>query len=232
MKKIYVLILAAAAFVVSCSSPYYPEYVPIIALGINVDDVVCESEEGQCSVSVISNVEYDATIISGHEWLSFTDINGLTRTGSGNDVLKFKYFQNNNDKRVARVVVSAGTRRDTVKIKQKGCYPDELAIHDTSKDMFSLENGTRMEADWEGGEYSFRLRTSALSHHITAWTPDPSVITKFHIENNVVTLTVAQNNELQPRTVNFQVQYIDGWDEVQALKLSLRQKYNPALVEE
>ena len=231
MKKIYVLILAAAAFVVSCSSPYYPEYVPIIALGISADDVVCESEEGNCSVSVISNVEYDATIVSGQEWLSFADTDALTRKGNGNSVLNFKYFQNNNDKRVAHVVVSSVSRADTVKIKQKSCYVDELVIHETSKELFTLEKGTRMEVAWEGGDYSFRVRTGALSHQLKAWTPNPNVITKFHIENNVVTLTVAQNNELQPRIVNFQVSYVDGWEEEKALKLSINQLYNPDLMD-
>ena len=231
MKKIYVLILAVAAFVVSCSSPYYPEYVPIIALGISADDVVCEATEGDCTVSVISNVEYDATIISGCEWLSFADTDAYTRKGNGNSVLKFKHFQNNNDKRVARVVVSSGSRTDTVKIKQKGCYLDELAIHETSPELFTLEKGTRMEVSWEGGDYSFRVRTGALSHNLKTWTPNPNVITKFNVENNVVTLTVAQNNELQPRIVNFQVSYIDGWDEEQVLSLSIRQQYNPDLMD-
>jgi hypothetical protein len=200
-------------------------------LGISADDVVCESEEGDCTVSVTSNVEYDATIISGYEWLSFADTDAVTRRGNGNSVLKFNYFQNNNDKRVARVVVTSGSRSDTVKIKQKGCFQDGLAIHDADKELFGLENGTRMEVEWEGGDYSFRVRTGALSHNIKTWTPDPNVITKFHVENNLVTFTVAQNNELQPRIVNFQVSYIDGWDEEQVLKLSIRQKYNPDLMD-
>jgi hypothetical protein len=68
-----------------------------------------------------------------------------------------------------------------------------------------------------------------LSANLKAWTPDPSVITKFHIENDIVTLTVAQNNEMQPRVVNFQLSYLDGWDDEQVLKLSIRQKYNPEL---
>ena len=94
-----------------------------------------------------------------------------------------------------------------------------------------MEKGTRMEVAWEGGDYSFRVRTGALSHQLKAWTPNPNVITKFHIENNVVTLTVAQNNELQPRIVNFQVSYIDGWEEEKALKLSINQLYNPDLMD-
>ena len=228
MKKIYVLILAAATFVVSCSSPYYPEYVPIVSLGIYANEVVCENAEGDFAVSVVSNVDYTASIVSGQEWLSFADTDVTSRTGSGNSVLKFKYLQNNNAKRAAQVVVAAETRTDTVVIKQKGRFDEALEIHETSKHLFSEETGVpRMEVDWTGGDYSFRLRTDVLSSQLKAWTPDPSVITNFHIENNVVTLTVSQNNQLQPRIVNFQISYIDGWNEQQVLKLSIRQASDP-----
>lgn len=232
MKKIYLMILAISAFAASCSSPYYPEYVPIVSLGSSTSNLFCESEEGECSVRVISNVDYEATIISGHEWVSFADTDSATRICHRNTDLKFNYFRNNNVKRVAHVVLSADTRHDTIKIKQHGCYPEHFEIHDTSKEQFSLENGTRMVVDWDGGDVSFRLNASCADHQISTWTPDTSVISGFKVENKVVSFIVAQNNELQPRIVNFQVSYVDGWGDVQALKLSIRQEYNPDLDDE
>ena len=129
MKKIFGIVVAVSAFLASCSSPYYPEYVPVVALGANTSALVCESEEGTASLNVISNVEYTATIISGDEWLSFADTESLTRVGNGNSVLVFNHRANNHDKRVARLVLAAESRRDTIRIKQKGCFEDYLTIH-------------------------------------------------------------------------------------------------------
>ena len=171
MKKIFVAILAVAALA-SCSSPYYPEYRPIVSLGAETSNLVVENTEDICRLAIISNVEYNATIISGSEWLSFADTEGTVRIGSGNEAVEFKHLANLNEKRVARLVLSADTRRDTIKIKQKGRTEDFIEIHDSDKGLFEMENGTRMPIGWEGGEVSFRLRTSCMDHQLSAWSAD------------------------------------------------------------
>ena len=103
MKKIFGIVVAVSAFLASCSSPYYPEYVPVVSLGANTSALVCESVEGSSSLNVISNVEYTATIISGTEWLSFADAEGDVRVGNGNTVLVFNHLKNNHVKRVNNV---------------------------------------------------------------------------------------------------------------------------------
>lgn len=230
MKKIFVMILAVAALA-SCSSPYYPEYRPIVSLGASTSNVVLENTEDFCKLSIISNVEYDATIISGSEWLSFADTEGAVRRSKGNEHVEFKHLQNNNDKRVARLVLSAGERRDTIKFKQKGRFEDYIAIHDDDKEMFSMDDGTRMPVGWEGGEITFRLRTSCLDHELSAWSADPTIVNGFKFENGVCTFNVAANDELQPRIVLFRISYVDGWDDVVSLELSIRQEYNPDLAD-
>ena len=231
MKKIFVMILAVSAYLASCTSPYYPEYHPIIALGAETSNVVLESDENFCKLAIISNVEYDATIISGSEWLSFADTEGTVRVGSGNEHVEFKHLQNNNNKRVARLVLSAGARRDTINFKQKGRFEDYLAIHDDDKVLFSMENGTRMPVSWEGGEISFRLRTSCMDHELSAWTSDKTVVNGFKFENGVCTFNVAVNDELQPRIIPFRILYVDGWGDTRTLELSIRQEYNPDLAD-
>ena len=231
MKKIFVMILAVAALA-SCSSPYYPEYRPIVSLGASTSNVVLENTEDFCKLSIISNVEYDATIISGSEWLSFADTEGTVRVGNCNEAVEFKHLQNNNNKRVAYLVLSAGERRDTIRFKQKGRFEDYLTVHDDDKELFSMEKGTRMPIGWEGGEVSFRLRTSCLDHELSAWSADPTIVNGFKFENGVCTFQVAANDELQPRIVLFRILYVDGWDDVQTLQLSIRQEYNPDLADE
>ena len=231
MKKIFVIILAVAALA-SCSSPYYPEYRPVVALGAETSNLVCENTEDYCKLAIIANVEYDATIISGSEWLSFVDTKGTVRRGKGNEAVEFKHLQNNNDKRVARLVLSADNRRDTIKIKQKGRFEDYLAIHDEDKEMFSMESGTRIPVAWEGGEISFRLRTSCMDHELSGWSSDKTILNGFKFQNGVCSFFVAANDEQQPRIVTFNISYVDGWEDVKTLSLSIRQQYNPDLADD
>lgn len=232
MKKIFGIILAVSACLASCSSPYYPEYRPVVALGAETSSLVCENTEDYCRLSIISNVEYKAELISGYEWLSFADTEGPIRMGSGNEAVEFKHMQNNNDKRVARLVLSCGERRDTVKIKQKGRFEDFLKIHDDDKELFSMENGTRMPISWEGGEFSFRLRTTCLDYELSGWSSDKSIVNSFKFENGVCSFFVAANDEQQPRIVTFNISYVDGWEDTKTLELSIRQGYNPDLADD
>lgn len=229
MKKFFVIILSVSAFLASCSSPYYPEYRPVVSLGAETSNLVCENTEDYCRLAVIANVEYDATIISGSEWLSFADTEGVVRPGKGNEAIEFKHLQNNNDKRVARLVLSAGERHDTIKIKQKGRFEDYLEIHPDDQVLFSMEDGTRMPIVWEGGEVSFRLRTSCLDYELSGWSSDKTIVNGFKFENGVCSFNVAANDELQPRIIIIRLSYVDGWEDVRTLELSIRQEYNPDL---
>jgi hypothetical protein len=225
MKKIFVTILAVAALA-SCSSPYYPEYRPVVALGAETSNLIVENTEDICRLAIISNVEYDATIISGSEWLSFADTEGVVRKGYRNEAVEFKHLQNNSAKRVACLVLSADTRRDTIKIKQKGRFEDFLDPHDDDKELFSMEDGTRIPVEWEGGEFSFRLRTSCLDHELSGWSADNKILNGFKFENGLCTFKVAENDEMQPRIVAFQISYVDGWGDKNILDLSIRQEYH------
>ena len=228
MKKIFGFVVAVSAFLASCTSPYYPEYVPVVSLGANTSALVCESEEGTASLNVISNVEYTATIISGNEWLSFADVNGDTYTGNGNTVLVFNHRANNHDKRVARMVLAAETRRDTVKIKQKGYFEDYLSIHPEDVEaQMPLENGTRMLLPEKGGEYKLRLRTSCLDHQISFYTDRPDAIVDFKVSNGVFTFRVKENVDAQPRIMVVELSYFDGWDDKRTCSFSIKQQFDP-----
>lgn len=228
MKKIFGIVVAVSAFLASCSSPYYPEYVPVVALGANTSALVCENDEGTASLNIISNVEYTATIISGEEWLSFADTESLTRVGNGNSVLVFNHRANNHDKRVARLVLAAESRRDTVKIKQKGHFDDYLAIHPEDVELYlTLENGTRMSVPEAGGNYELRLRTSCLDHQISCTTDRPDAVGDFKVENGVLSFRVKENVDSQPRILTIEVSYIDGWDDKKTYTFSIKQQFDP-----
>lgn len=228
MRKIFVTILVVAASLASCSAPYYPEYVPIVALGANTSNLVCENTEDECSLHVISNVEYKATIISGSEWLSFADTEEFVRVGKGNETIVFNHRVNNHGKRVARLVLSAESRRDTIRIKQKGCFEDFLEFHPADVDTYlTLNNKTRMEIEEEGGDYALRLKTTCLDSDILFWTDRTDIVTNCRVENGVFKFHINVNDEMQPRIFNIELSYIDGWDDKRTLPFSVRQKFNP-----
>ena len=235
MKKIFVIILAVSAFLASCSSPYYPEYVRVVSLGGRPSVITCEADEGISQLEVLSNVEYEATIISGSEWLSFTDTKELTRIGHGNGVIDLKRTENNNEKRLAKIVLSADTRHDTIKIKQKGRFEDFLTVHPDDSGIFSLTS-TRMPMDWEGGDVSFRLNTSCMAHQLSAWTSDKNAVSGFKFENGaacvIFSFRVGTNEEQQPRIITVRISYTDGWGDVKTFEFTIKQAYNHDLIEE
>ena len=162
----------------------------------------------------------------------FKDTDALTRVGRGNEMIEFIHKQNNNGKRVARLVLAADTRRDTIKIKQYGRFEDFLEIHPDDKEKFTLENGTRIPVDFEGGEIAIRLQTSCLDHELSAWSSDNTIVNGFKFENGVCSFFVAANDEQQPRIVTIRISYVDGWEDEKFMELTIRQGYNPDLADD
>ena len=225
MKKIFVI--AISALMASCFSPYYPEYVDIISLGANTDTIVCENGEGEVSLSILSNVEYNATIETGTEWLRFADTESTVRVGKGNESIDFVHMANNHDKRVANLVITAGDVKRVVKIKQKGHFEDYLELHpEDAAGKFTGSDG-RMPIAVNGEKVVLRLKTSCLDHEI-AWAVDhATAISDFKIENRVASFSVGENKEGMPRIINFTLSYVDGWNDTKTLTFALKQAYKP-----
>lgn len=230
MKKIFVTILAFSALFVSCSSPYYPEYVPNIALAASSEVVMCENNENQVSFNVISNVDYEATIISGTEWLSFAN-SKTTLSGSGNSVITLAHRANQHNKRVAKLLLHSGSRTDTVKVKQKGFWEEYLAFDKSNlvewQNNFPLENNTQMNVSENGGEFAILLDTSCQDHEISFWTDYPEYVKDFRVENDYLKFKVLANTEGQPHIISVELSFIDGWEDKQSLSFTIRHNYDP-----
>lgn len=226
MRKISFLIAAVSAFMISCSSPYYPEYVPVVSLGASTNNLICESEESVVSLNVLSNTDYTATLESGHEWIRFADEESFVRHGNGNEAINFVLTANNHDKRATKLVLAVGDYRREIMIKQKGAFEDYLDIHpeDVEKYLTAAEN-TRMYASVVGGEYMFRLRTSCLDHQITCTCEHKSAISSWKVDNKHFYFTIAENDEGQPRIFNVFLNYVDGWGDTQTLTFSISQGF-------
>ena len=226
MKKILVIILAFSAFAISCTTPYYPEYVRLVSLGAYTGDVILEREAGESSFAVASNVEYEARIISGETWLSFADAEGMSVRKSGNSTIFLKYKKVAEGPRLARIVLSADNRHDTVKIKQKGNYDEFLEMHPADKAKYlTLKDGTRMSVPEEGGKFEIRLECSCLDTDIKFSVSHPEIVTSCKVENKVFSFEVLPNKANQPNIIDVKLSFINGWDEEVALPFSIRHEW-------
>lgn len=227
MKKI--LFFLFSALVVSCTSPYYPEYVPVVSLASTTDAVVCENSEGRFRLNILSNVDYTATLRTGSDWLRFADTDDIVRQGSGNDIVEFVHHANNHDKRVAELVLSAKGVDRVVKIKQKGVVEDFIEFHPEDKvNIFTEENNTRMICSKEKRDVEVRLRTSCLDHEISCRCDYTNAISSFEIKNKVLKFTLNENNEGQPRIIDVTLSYVDGWGDTKSLVFSIKQTHRTA----
>lgn len=226
MKKI--LFFLISAFAVSCTSPYYPEYVPVVSLGTTTDALICENGEGTARLSILSNVPYTATLRTGSDWLSFSDTDEPFRSGTGSEVVEFVHRANNHDKRVAELVLTAEGVERVVKIKQKGCFDDFIEFAPDTKEILTEEDNTRMLCTKEQRDVELRLRTSCLDHEISCRCDYANAISSFEIKNSVLRFTLNENNEGQPRIIDVTISYVDGWGDTQSLHFSIKQTHHAA----
>lgn len=229
MKKISLLLIVVSALLISCSSPYYPEYLPVVSMGTNPSSLTCKQGEGTVSLNIISNVEYTATITEGTDWLQIEGSDSHTFTGSGTRTLVLEHYANNGGKRVAYLVLHAEDYDLTVPIKQESNYADFLEILQEDKDtMFSKDaagQASRIEVIGYTTQLELRLRTSCLDSELVCESSHPTAISDMRVENKRLLLTVNENNEGQPRNITINVSYTNGWDEINSISFVIRQDY-------
>lgn len=225
MRKLSFLIVAVSAFMISCSSPYYPVYVPVVSLGASTAELICEKEEGVASLNILSNTEYTATLNADQGWLRFADGDSFVYHGKGNGDINLVHLANNHDKRVATLVLAAGDYTRTIKIKQKAFVDDYLEVH--PEDVANILNGkgNSMTASVVGGDFQLRLNTSCLDHQIKCTTDHNSAMSGWKVENQVFYFSLSENDEGQPRIINVVLSYVDGWGDTKEYKFIIRQSY-------
>lgn len=225
MKKILAITVVMSAFAISCS-PYYPWDVEDIGLGAATKVIECSHGVSSRDLDVISNVDYEASIIEGTEWISFADTDEKTKSCSVETTkLSFDIAANRMGKRLGRVVLSHGTRQDTIKVKQQGVREDLLAFNTTDQ-SHNLDANNVAFVPREGKSFVFRLETTALDHEIKMEAIGRDMITDFKVENHVLYFTVTENLSGQPRIVDLNFYFIDGWEERVQVSCRMRQEYN------
>lgn len=223
MKKLFAIsVFVAAALCTSCIDGYVYDdahYVDEIALGAVEKSIECPSTDGTCSFNIVTNCDYEARIISGDKWASFSDTDQLsTARGSYEKVLSFNYDANMAGPRVAHIVLSAKERRDTIAIKQHGLYEEAV----------TLVGESTIAAPVKGGHFELRIEfTGLLEKDITISTLQTDIISNINLDDNkVLSFDVLANNTQNPRTAKIEISYVNGWKEKSTTIITVNQTWH------
>ena len=83
-----------------------------------------------------------------------------------------------------------------------------------------------MELPELGGQFELRLRTSRQAGDISFWTDRTDALVDMKVENSVLSFSVKENLDGQPRLMTIRLSYVDGWDDVKTLDVLLKQKFD------
>lgn len=204
----YLLTIIGLCFLVACTALDDAQYADDIKLGAKVKLVECLDNYGQCSFDVVANCPYSATIVKGDDWLSFTENDASTISLKGHTTLTLSYTSNRGYRRTGRLVLSSGTRYDTLTVKQEGLYREKVSV------------GTKtLNVPEEGGRYSVTVTTNLLPKDFrfeTVDTRDYPLEKKaddFEYENNVFSFRVLPSDSRDVKTFKVRIYALDDWGE-------------------
>lgn len=203
----------------SCAGFDDAEYADVISLGAQVEvpqnkvlkSIDCPKEFGDSSFNVLANCAYTAAVSDGGEWLSFKGTDSKVISMEGNSQIDFSFTSNNGERRMAKIVLEAPGRTDTVCVRQSGVYENFVRL--------MKETVTAVK---EGGEYSVVIESSGISESLRVEALDEN-LSDVVIEDKILSFTVAPNTMIDKRKITIEVYYLDGWEERISSTLTITQ---------
>ncbi|MBP3483144.1 MAG: hypothetical protein J6K28_07115 [Alistipes sp.] len=210
-------------FVTSCVVDE-DDHVSDVDLGAAVPNKVLtlKAEAGTADIEVYSNKTYKVRLISGEEWVSLKKTPSSEASEElildGNGKFTIDYDRNARFRRMAKIVLAAETRRDTISIRQEGVLSSDISIPDSR--MFVEKTGGKMRTRFiskvDFADVAIDVEYTDLNE--VDWIAD------FERNNNYVDFTVGENlgnNISRKALVTFS--YKDGWGETVSDVLTITQ---------
>jgi hypothetical protein len=222
MKNIFIFLVATLLLCVSCKEGFIyddGDHVNLVSLGAMEKSLECEPSAGTCSFNVLTNCDYEAQIIKGEEWISFYNGGGTILPLTANDkVLNINYQANSAGPRIARVVLVADTRRDTIAIKQRGLYDERVWV----------EGDTKLDVPVSGGSYDVQIGYSnILRKDLQIYTLQEEFVTNIALdEYNVLHFEVFPNGTQNPRAAEVVLKYVNGWEQTITQSIHITQNWH------
>lgn len=184
MIKRILAIASMLACMVSCRFAE-AEYLDPVELGGTPKEVHRDSAEGWWSFDVFSNRPYKAEIVKGQEWLKFeSDV-----PNDGYNTVTLTYTVNTGFSRLGQVVLTSGSRSDTLNLYQAGQYTRMVEL-----------SPAEVAIPAEGGTAELDLATNVAAHDLKFESSHSSVQSMVY-ENCHLFVTVAPNNSRDVRHI-------------------------------
>ena len=198
---------------VSCTDYLNPEYRDIVALGATNKSVTIDCEPNTCMFRLTSNVDFDAVVVSGSEWLKFEE-NGADRLPcyASRKNIKLRATANHGFPRMGLVTLEADGRADTLFVKQEGLL-----------EPFVRLQVTELTAAPEGGTYRFVLETNLPARDIYTQA-DMEGIQSVQYEESTLTVVMSPNDGRNDRHIHLNVYSVTQWREKIGSVLNITQK--------
>lgn len=201
MRKIF-MIFAAALCLAACNKD---EMKSVTVLGGKPKVVVLPgADAGKGFFDVITNVNYDAKVVKGAEWLRLT--------GSDEVVVTFDYYANNGFARESRIVLSFQERTDTISIRQAGRY-----------EPFVILSESEVIVPSDGGKGSVDVSTNVPDASLQLVVSDAQVKTAV-LENNTLYYEVKPTTKKDTKRYSISVRFLNDWGEATEDVLTLVQE--------
>ena len=172
------------------------ELVDVIELGATEKEIFLSTGAEDGAIGLLTNVPYRAEVISGEDWLLLAGSGMMPATRTE---IPFRCEVNQGFKRTAKVTLSAGSRIDTVFIRQNGALADRI----------SLEKKT-FEVPASGGNYSTPVECFRHPEGLLLDISAPTAI-QAEYRDGALFFTVAPATARDPKTYTIDVYYLDGW---------------------
>lgn len=185
------------------------EFVDIVALGWTEKMITVSERTMDGSASLLTNKPYTARVCAGNDWLSIP-AEGLMP--SARKEIPFHCDANMSFKRTGKIVVSAGTRVDTLFVRQSGALQDRISLSKTS--FSATQSGGTFRTEVECFRYP-----NALLLDVSA----PNAVQAFYKEG-LLEITLAPATSKDPKTYTVTIYYIDGWGERASANVTINQE--------
>ncbi len=217
------MLAMTACFAVSCVVEEM-DYTSDVDLGAKVDGKIIEvtADAGTLDIEVFSNKTYKAEVVSGEDWVSLKKLASSEATSeislTGDSKFVVDYDRNARFRRMAKIVLSADNRKDTLSIKQVG--PVEATIELPDNRLFLEQEGGEMRT-----RFISKIDFAEIDINIEYADPnDTGWLSEFERVNNYLSFRVGEKlSESPSRKAVVTFSYTDGWGEVVSDKMSIMQ---------
>lgn len=195
MKKGILILAALTQLMISCN---YDEKVEVVCLGAREKTVLLSMSAAIDTISLVTNVPYEMYVVAGGEWLELA-AEGLIP--SYRKEMPFTVSDNSGYPRMAKVLLRASGRTDTVYVRQDGPLVDRVSVLDKTCTMGAA-----------GGSFSTEVECLRYPDGVMVEVSLPKAVSSAVCAGGRLDVEVAPNLSRDSRVFTVKVYYMDDWN--------------------